>query len=70
MYETARYDAALGRALREASEFERRRYRSLDWRGQFGVLMLVADGWALGGAIKEAAPYAADWTASDPSGNL
>ena len=43
-------------------EFERRRYRSLDWPGRLGVLMLVAGGESLGEAIKEAAPFSADRT--------
>jgi hypothetical protein len=56
------HDENWQRAWDEASEFERRRYRSLDWKGQLGVLMFVADGRSLGEAIKIAAPFAADWT--------
>jgi hypothetical protein len=60
MYETAIYDAAWERAWAGASEFERRRYRSLDAASGLGVLMLVASGLPLGEAIKEATPHAGE----------
>jgi hypothetical protein len=50
------------KAWEEASDFERRRYHSLDWKGSLGVLMPVSDGASLGEAISTAAPFAADWT--------
>jgi hypothetical protein len=65
VHSTAIYDEAWERAWEEASEFERKLYRRLDWKAGLGTLMLVADGWALGEAIREAAPYAADWTPPD-----
>jgi hypothetical protein len=66
VWSTEVYDELWERAWTEASEFERKRYRRLDWEGGLlGTMMLVASGQPLGEAIKTAAPYAADWTAPD-----
>ena len=50
------------KAWEEASDFERRRYRSLGWHGGLGVLMPVSGGASLAEAIRTAARFAADWT--------
>lgn len=48
------WNANLERAMEEASEFERRRYRSLSAGGKFAVLGLVAGGThTLGEAVLE-----------------
>jgi hypothetical protein len=58
MYNTEVYDEAWERAWTGASDFERRRYRSLDAASGLAVLMLVAGSAPLGDAIKEATRYA------------
>lgn len=68
MLSTEEKDARWERAWSGASEFERRRYRALGWRARLGTLtlMLVAGGWSLGDAFREATRYTGELDGTQP----
>jgi len=58
MLSSEEIDERWQRALEEASEFERRRYASLDPASALAVLALVPSGVPLGEAIKQGTRHA------------